>query len=374
MLSAVVVAHAAAMLFSPTTGAGSHSVMGQHRVAADIRMAGPAGGGGGGGGLFADLANKAKAGLQQQASQALDDLQRELSQAAMQEPGTGMDPAARVEAPMAPATELPDSFDDAIGQAVVGCSEAVLDGVTNLVIEFDTSAGDETYNLLSRSLKFAQPFLTPFADAIAPAAPADPDGASADVDADLPPRVQMLFPDEGTAAYVRNNWQDLPPRTLCASMPRAQLAQGAEVLMLVAPQATEVSAVQRLLSQVAEQAPNTVVLLVNPKLVDMQSTGYGLVGRDLRNMVQDAFTVVCALKTYPSGALFRVYPGGWSVWREDAAVSDGSGYTLAYSSTRRPDGDQVDELLAPPDDDSGEGGGGSPLDGLASFIKGFQAM
>ena len=40
---------------------------------------------------------------------------------------------------------------------------------------------------------------------------------------------------------------------------------------------------QRLLAQVSDEAPGTLVLLFNPSLVDMQSTGYGLVGRELRN-------------------------------------------------------------------------------------------
>ena len=311
-------------------------------------------------GLFDSIADAAKG----MASAGLENLEKEMAAAAMQEP-------AFVEtADLPPARPLPDSFEDSITLAVDGVAETLADGSTRIVVEFDTSAGDETYNMLSRSLKFVQPFLPPFAEVAAPVAVDEPvDGANADAAAAAPPRIQLLFPDEGTAAYVRNNWADLPERTLCASLPRAQLAEGAEVLLLVAPAATEVPAVQRLLAQVDERAPATVVVLVNPKLVDMQSTGYGLVGRELRNMVADTFTVAFALKSYPEGALYRVYPGGWSVWREDTA-SEG-GYTLAFSGSRRPSGDEVDELIYA---DGDEGGGGSPMDGLASFIKGFQAL
>ena len=105
----------------------------------------------------------------------------------------------------------------------------------------------------------------------------------------------------------------------------------------------------------------------------------------------NSFTPAYALKSYADGALYRVYPGGWAVWRE-AAVAGGyervfrlhahspspplspplglprGRYELVYSSSRRPSGDEVEELLAP-DDGSGGGGGG-----LAAFIKGFQAM
>ena len=89
-------------------------------------------------------------------------------------------------------------------------------------------------------------------------------------------------------------------------------------------------------------------------------------------MVTNTFAVAFALKSYAAGASYRVYPGGWSVWREESAA-DG-GYELAYSSSRRPSGDEVDELLAGADDEEGEAGGGNPLDGLGAFIKGFQAL
>lgn len=42
---------------------------------------------------------------------------------------------------------------------------------------------------------------------------------------------------------------------------------------------------QRLTRQAADFAPTMPLIMFNPKLVDMQSTGYGLVGRDLRNQV-----------------------------------------------------------------------------------------
>ena len=142
---------------------------------------------------------------------------------------------------------------------------------------------------------------------------------------------------------------------------------------MVAPDAQAVPAVQRLVRQVDETAPDTLVLLFNPKLVDMQSTGYGLVGRDLRNMVETEFTPAFSLKSYPAGALYRTYPSPWAVWREDAVAADGSGYTLSYSKLRRPSGDDIDEILAYEEEDGGAEGG-NPLDGLGKFIKGFQAM
>jgi len=311
------------------------------------------------------------------AQDALKEAQRQASLAAMQDQEAIQDrqEQARAGPPvLGDAKTLPDSFEDSITIAVEACNEAVLDSNSRLVVEFDTSAGDETYNLLSRSLKLVQPMLKPLVDTLAPMAEVEDEAPAGEEPVEPPPRVQLLFPDEGTAAYARQNWgADLPPRTALGSMPRAQLAAGAEVLVFVAPQATEVQAVQRLLQQVAERAPTTIILLVNPKLVDMQSTGYGLVGRELRTMVAEQFAVPFALKTYPEGALYRVYPEGWTIWAEKPEAE--GGYELAYKSSRRPSGDEIDEYLFAAFDDGEEGaGGGNPLDGLGAFIKGFQAM
>lgn len=329
-------------------------------------------------GFFKDLAGKLGEGAERLGQNALAELEKQASLAAGQDQndptrmGGDRQPAAP-EAPLPPAQPLPDSFEDSIATAVDAVAECFADGSSKIVVEFDTSAGDETYNLQSRTLTFVKPFLAPFLDAVAPdydePLPGG-DGEGSEVE-EQPPRVQMLFADEGTAAYARNNWGDaLPSRAVLGSMPRAQLIDGVTVLLLITPQATEVPAVTRLITQVEERSPGTLVLLVNPKLVDMQSTGYGLVGRELRDMVTSTFAVAYALKSYALGASYRVYPGGWSVWKEEAEAA--GGYGLVYSASRRPSGDEVDDLLYASEGD--EGGGGNPLDGLGAFIKNFQAM
>lgn len=63
--------------------------------------------------------------------------------------------------------------------------------------------------------------------------------------------------------------------------------------------------------------------MINPKLVDMQSTGYGLVGRELRTLVADTFEVVFCLKTLLGGALYRAFPRDWALWREDPGAPNG---------------------------------------------------
>jgi len=290
---------------------------------------------------------------------------RELQKAAMQEDLDAL-PSEVAKAPPPPppltaddVSPLPDSFEQSILLAQRAYETASDSLSTRLVIEFDTSAGDETYNLLSRTNKFVQPFLPYFAASLSP--------PTEDEDGKPRPRLQVLWPDEGTSAYVANKW-DLPEGTVVGSMSRAKLVDGVEALLLVAPSATEVPAVQRLLDDLDSTAPDTTLLIFNPKLVDMQSTGYGLVGRELRNMVESSFLNCFTLKSFPSGAIFRVYPEGWSAWREDADAE--GGYALVYTGVRRPSGDEIDELLADPEEE-GEGGNGF---NLGKFIQGFQAL
>jgi|MDSY01.2.fsa_nt_gb hypothetical protein len=294
---------------------------------------------------------------------------RELQVGAMQEELDPLPSELKDAPPVVPlgdTSPLPDNFEDSLLKASKAVTEALADGTDRLVIEFDTSAGDETYGHLSRTNTFVQPFLPQLSALLAPPA-ADGEGVSFK---DLP-KMQILFPDEGTSAYVANNWQ-LPPNTVTGSMPRAKIAEGIAALLLVAPAATEVNAVQRLIQDLDETSANTVLILFNPKLVDMQSTGYGLVGRDLRNMVEQSFLQCFVLKSYAAGALYRVYPEPYSVWREDAEQE--GGYVLSYSGVRRPSGDELDDLLFPEDDDEDGGGGGDPFAGLQKFIKGFQAI
>ena len=298
------------------------------------------------------------------AGSALEKIQQAASEGAMQEENLwAKERAEKVALDPAMAQPLPDSFEDAVELALKATSEALADGSNRLVIEFDTSAGDETYNLLSRTQKLVEPFLPRFErEVLLPPLPSDDDEPAG-------PRLQVLFPDEGTAAFVAQKWE-LPAGTKCGSMPRGKFVAGVEALLVVAPGATEVPGLQRILREVEEQAFDTPVVLFNPKLVDMQSTGYGLVGRELRTMVETEFNNCFTLKSYPEGALYKVHPYDYTVWREEATAE--GGYMLVYQGQRRPSGDEITDILYPDDEDGG--GGGDMMAGLGSFIKGFQAM
>ena len=71
------------------------------------------------------------------------------------------------------------------------------------------------------------------------------------------------------------------------------------------------------------------------------------------------------------GALFRMYPGDFTVWREEPEAE--GGYVATYAGYTRPAGDDLDDFLAPPAVE-GEASSADLLGGLGRFIKGFQAM
>ena len=83
--------------------------------------------------------------------------------------------------------------------------------------------------------------------------------------------------------------------------------------------------------------------------------------------MEQTFLQCFVLKSYAAGALYRVYPEPYSVWREEAEAE--GGYALSYSGVRRPSGDELDDLLFPEDEDTDGSGGGDPFAGLQKFIN-----
>ena len=78
------------------------------------------------------------------------------------------------------------------------------------------------------------------------------------------------------------------------------------------------------------------------------------------------------LKTLVDGAVFRQYPGEFTVWSESEGAA--GGYALAYIGAKRPSPDDVDEILDGGTVGDGEGDGEGFMREFSKFVKGFQAM
>jgi len=292
-------------------------------------------------------------------------------------------------------TELPDSLDDA-ARTAAGCTadliaEAGGGPPVRCRVDFDTTVGDETFTVLKASTEFCQKYLTDLSYLLVPEfmrerqaemvrnaeagallrriRQCEADGEEADErDAQGKeqaletvrnggqrpwegPTVRVYFPDEGSAALARRDWTgpDGVPRCVAMSSLGGMGAQGADVSRDVAavffcPRASESGPLEGVLGEMEARADGAYVasVLINPVLVDMGVTGFGMAGRLLRERLIDGLVNVYYLRTLPWGALTRSWPKDFGVWQEDEG-SEG-GYRLIKALGAVPSNPEVEDI------------------------------
>lgn len=342
-------------------------------------------------------------------------------------------------------TELPDSLDDSAIIAATSCTQFYNDaGPTNRCrVDFDTSIGDETYTTLKSSTEFMQKFVTALCYDFVPGMQemrqkemmalvqartellqmnndgGDDDTMSAEeknakkqqlmrtiqcggrtptVNPDKPdeflpykyegPKLRIYFPDEGSAALARRDWNPtspnaeeniVPPCVEFSSCGGVQMQDTSDdvLIMFFCPKASEAEFVEEILIQSEEKLAEQLKLsvFVNPLLVDMGVTGFGMAGRMLRERLIDQLTPTYYLRTLAWGALTRKYPDQFTVWQEDAEC-DG-GYRMIKSLTRLPSNPEVEDIYdyenGNASDPSQQQGFGL-LNGIADFVNGMTRL
>jgi hypothetical protein len=139
------------------------------------------------------------------------------------------------------------------------------------------------------------------------------------------------------------------------------------------PKASESESVEALLLKTETEANDLkLTVFVNPKLVDMGVTGFGMAGRRLRERLLDGLTNVYYLRTLPWGALTRVWPQAFSVWQEEENA-DG-GYKLIKAVDYLPTNPEVEDMYDIANGDKAERKGGGPLDQLGDFVNGMMRL
>jgi hypothetical protein len=172
------------------------------------------------------------------------------------------------------------------------------------------------------------------------------------------PGLRLLFPDAGAAALARRDAPDQASQlSSLGDLMRLQQADGGSEgpLMLVAPTPADYEEVE----QVCAQHRGAVVLL-NGRLEDA-AVGIGSVARERRKGFLSGWQSAYALIPTGDGALRRLYPDDWQLYRRDA-----DGYRLAASFETRPDPEQQAEALA-------TGGVGRSLQAVDRFIEGLRS-
>eukprot|EP00559_Dactyliosolen_fragilissimus_P008999 CAMPEP_0184863398 /NCGR_PEP_ID=MMETSP0580-20130426/10912_1 /TAXON_ID=1118495 /ORGANISM="Dactyliosolen fragilissimus" /LENGTH=399 /DNA_ID=CAMNT_0027361705 /DNA_START=60 /DNA_END=1259 /DNA_ORIENTATION=+ len=307
-------------------------------------------------------------------------------------------------------TELPDSLEDAAMIAASSCyAFSIASGpMSRCRVDFDTSIGDETYTTLKSSTEFMQKFVSALCyesipglaemrqDEMMRCANArselrqiiqeeQVDRASITQEQDgietenssrkkqleeiiinggrdpsfkwTGPTARIYFPDEGSAALARRDWNPtassadealVPPCVQFASCGGVQSSfqdSSRDVLVFYfCPRASEAEYVEKTLYDAEDTLCDQLALtiFVNPLLVDMGVTGFGMAGRMLRERLIDNLQSTYYLRTLQWGALTRVWPKQFTIWQEDDDA-DG-GYKLLKSLDRMPSNPEVEDI------------------------------
>ncbi len=238
--------------------------------------------------------------------------------------------------PPPPYPNLPADLTEAQAQAIEAIQAALAAGYTRLQVEI--VAPDLKPEILAR----------PFLDAL-----------------DRP--LAVLFSDAGGAALARRDWQMDPTAEdglLLQEISTQTQITADQSLLFVIPAVMVVDKVEAICDSVLQkgQQPKPVILL-NPQLQDAATVGVGLAGRRLRDRFIRTFEICYYLQALGSGALFRIYPHPWSVWR----TRESGEYELVETAATKPTGEELAEILAR----SGQAGSGF-LDGIRRFLRALQ--
>ncbi len=266
-------------------------------------------------------------------------------------------------------------------------------------MDFDTTAGDETFPLLKVSTEFMQNFVSFLSYKLVPGLQQekmaemqrvaearvelqrilDQEQNNQEVNAEEKekyiailqtngklqtndddydgPIVRIYFPDEGNAALARRDWNpangvDLPSCvrfSACGGIRAVYDDLSKDCLVFFfCPKASESDMVEEILqrTELAHQESNSTIPLltvfVNPNLVDMGVTGFGMAGRMLRERLLDGLENTYYLRTLAWGALTRSWPSAFSIWEEDANAE--GGYTLMRTLPYLPSNPEVEDI------------------------------
>ena len=201
------------------------------------------------------------------------------------------------------------------------------------------------------------------------------------------PKIRIYFPDEGSAALARRDWllsggpdqAAVPDCVVFSSCGGVQLQQTSDdmIVMFFCPRASEAAYVEQVLYKTEEERGDDLALtiFVNPILVDMGVTGFGMAGRMLRERLIDPLQPAYYLRTLSWGALTRVWPRQFTVWQEDSDQEDG--YRLIRSMDRLPSNPEVEDIydiengnMSDPSKKKGFG----LLDAVADFANGMMKL
>jgi len=275
-------------------------------------------------------------------------------------------------------SELPDSFEDSVKNMVFAAAQAKKDNINRLKIVFDTSNGDATYTTLKKTLPMVQQFVSLYANFILTSS-----CENSSAEKNTPPErkdstIRVYFPDAGSAALTERDWKLGSPDSLVPnsvrldSVTRDQTSQSDEAFIILCPRAPEAEDTLRVVTKLSEEHAGKPIVLINPDLVDMGITGYGMAGRLIRERLLDTFTTIYYLRTLELGALTKQYSKSFSLWREDEKAE--GGYRLVNTMELEPSMESIEELFEVESGVSKKKETPGFLNAIADFVTGMQRL
>ncbi|KAK9163958.1 hypothetical protein Syun_004860 [Stephania yunnanensis] len=163
-------------------------------------------------------------------------------------------------------------------------------------------------------------------------------------------RVKAIFPDAGAAALLKYRWKDTAFGFSSLS-DRKPVESEDEIVVMVVPDYQMLEYVERIATSLSDDPPRPL-LMWNPRLVS-EDVGVGFNVRKLRRYFLSTFTVVYSMRPFPTGAVFRCYPGLWKVFYDDKERPNR--YLLAKEQISRPDAEELEIIFGNVQEQSEDG-------------------
>lgn len=173
-------------------------------------------------------------------------------------------------------TELPLDFSDAVSKAVDSTVNA-LKKSRKCRIQFDPTASDQTYSILSTSLPFVKDYTNGLGVALG--LPRIDENIQQNPTTFTNNNIKIFFPDMGAAMMVQNEWKvgsntsSLQFNAVLANVLKDHVNQMDSIALIVCPLYSEVDAVRRVISECDDLG--VACILINPNL-NNPDQGFGV--------------------------------------------------------------------------------------------------
>ncbi|CAM9713639.1 unnamed protein product [Laminaria digitata] len=186
----------------------------------------------------------------------------------------------------------------------------------------------------------------------------------------------LFFPDAGSAALAKFEWgagtdaAQVPDGVRFCTVKTEGPVDSDVGCILLCPRNSEADFALELVKKV--EAQGQFMVLVNPALINMGTTGYGLAGRRIRDEIISKFQTSYYLRTLPWGAVTKEHGKRYTVWQDDA--NDPSGYRLLKAVSERPLGEALDDIYNIANGLDEEESTPEFLNSVAKFVRDFGRM